>query len=146
MAEQEHGTRGRYRVGCRCDPCRRAENDYRKGLRQRNAGARLQAVPQSVPVMPLASSEPPVASEAQVGAVESVSAAVQREIALLAGAAEKPGMVATALAMAKILDSPVAVAQHPAAAARLVELMAILGKGGRRKRGKLAAVREMTAG
>ena len=36
-------------------------------------------------------------------------------------------------------------AQHSAAVARLNETMAILERGGRKKRGKLAAVKEMTA-
>lgn len=29
-----HGTRSRYRKGCRCDDCRRAETDYRRRYRK----------------------------------------------------------------------------------------------------------------
>lgn len=31
---QQHGTRSRYRKGCRCDECRRAETAYRRRYRQ----------------------------------------------------------------------------------------------------------------
>lgn len=31
---QQHGTRSRYRKGCRCDDCRRAETNYRRRYRQ----------------------------------------------------------------------------------------------------------------
>lgn len=30
-----HGTRSRYRKGCQCDDCRRAERTYRRAYRQR---------------------------------------------------------------------------------------------------------------
>jgi len=30
----QHGTRTRYRKGCRCDDCRQAETDYRRRYRQ----------------------------------------------------------------------------------------------------------------
>jgi hypothetical protein len=30
----QHGTRTRYRKGCRCDDCRHAETEYRRRYRQ----------------------------------------------------------------------------------------------------------------
>lgn len=30
---QQHGTRSRYRKGCRCDDCRKAETEYRRRYR-----------------------------------------------------------------------------------------------------------------
>jgi hypothetical protein len=46
--------------------------------------------------------------------------------------------------MARILDDPLALAQHPAAMARLSEALATLGKGSNQRRGKLALVKAMT--
>lgn len=34
-----HGTRARYRKGCTCDPCRRAEREYRAAYRLRRKAA-----------------------------------------------------------------------------------------------------------
>ena len=75
-----------------------------------------------------------------------VESAIRREIDGLAGIEDKAGHVAMALNLARTLDRPVAVAQHPSATARLMELMAFLRKGGSKKRGKLAAVKDMTGG
>ena len=74
---------------------------------------------------------------------ESVSQAVAREIEGLAGVDTKPGLVAAAMAMARLLDNPVAIAQHPTAVARLMDVMTDLRKGGKKDRGKLAAARDM---
>ena len=137
----EHGERARYKEGCRCDPCRMAENNYRRVLRQRKKSGELparslSAVP-PVPAIPVAGDEP---------AAGSVEADVRKEIEKLAATEDRSGVAAVALAMARILDSPVALAQHPAAASRLMESLDKLRKGGRRARGKLAAVKDMTAG
>ena len=32
---ETHGVRSTYNAGCRCDPCRRAEREYRRALRHR---------------------------------------------------------------------------------------------------------------
>ena len=135
MAVADHGRR-RYQQGCRCDQCRLAEAEYQKRNRQRRAAKALKAVqdqPESDDTEP---------SEDAAGPV-SVVAAVALEVDGLAGVDGKPGLVATALAMAKILDNPVAIAQHPAAAARLMDLMSDLRKGGKKQHGKLAAARDM---
>jgi len=33
---ETHGLRSTYKAGCRCDACRRAEREYRAGLRNRS--------------------------------------------------------------------------------------------------------------
>jgi len=137
LAVADHGRR-RYQQGCRCDQCRLAEAEYQKRNRQRRAAKALKAVPdQDQP-----ESDDTEPSEDAAGPV-SVVAAVALEVDGLAGVDGKPGLVATALAMAKILDNPVAIAQHPAAAARLMDLMSDLRKGGKKQHGKLAAARDM---
>lgn len=133
MAVADHGERRRYQLGCRCDQCRLAEAEYQKRNRQRRAAKALKAVPDQP------ESDNTAPEDAPVGVVD----AVQREVDGLAGVDGKPGLVATAVAMAKILDNPVAIAQHPAAAARLMDLLADLHKGGKKERGKLAAARDM---
>lgn len=70
--------------------------------------------------------------------------AVRKELALLSTPETKPGLAAGCLAMARILDDPLALAQHPAAMARLSEALATLGKGSNQRRGKLALVKAMT--
>lgn len=136
MAVADHHGRRRYQQGCRCDQCRLAEAEYQKRNRQRRAAKALKAVPDQP------ESDDTEPSEDAAGPV-SVVAAVALEVDGLAGVDGKPGLVATALAMAKILDNPVAIAQHPAAAARLMDLMSDLRKGGKKQHGKLAAARDM---
>ena len=72
----------------------------------------------------------------------TVVEAVQQQ---LDGLGVAPGLAATALAMARLLDNPVALPQHPAAARCLVEILGKAAKGTQR-RGRLAAVRSMTDG
>ena len=69
--------------------------------------------------------------------------AVTEEL-LLIGPHGRPGLAAGALAMAKILDDPCAVPQHPAAAGRLFDVLEELHRCAPRQGGKLAAVRRMT--
>lgn len=143
MGESRHGTRRRYQTGCRCADCKQAEADYQKRRRRNRTPPALTSVPDSQPTVPAAPEAP------QVPAVppESVQAAVQRELDLLDGAREgRPGLVATAMAMARILDNDLAIPQHPGAAGKLLEVLTELGRAGRKRKGKLAAVREMTAG
>lgn len=138
--------RTRYLAGCRCDTCKKAQSEYRRDLRRRkNAEKAGVPAPQSgsLSAVPPPRSDPPDAPAAPDE--DSVEAQVRREIEGFATAEEKPGRVAMAIALARLLDNPAAYAQHSAAVARLNETMAILERGGRKKRGKLAAVKEMTA-
>jgi hypothetical protein len=63
----------------------------------------------------------------------------------VAGTEARPGLVAIALAMARILDNPKAVNQQPAAAKVLASLLDKLCQSAARgRRGHLALVRTMT--
>ena len=130
--------RTRYLAGCRCEVCKAAQSKYRRDRRQKgNAEKVAPRVIASVPDLPA----PPAP-----GGEGSVLDAVNEELGKLTTTAERPGLAAAARAMARVLDSPEALPQHPSAAGKLAELLAVLGKGGRQRKGKLAAVREMTAG
>jgi hypothetical protein len=56
----------------------------------------------------------------------------------------RPGLAAAALAMAAILDKELYVAQQPAAAGRLVQILGMLAKRSNRRGGFLQSVRAMT--
>jgi hypothetical protein len=128
----EHGTRSTYVGGCRCDECKVAESNYQRD--RRRSKRKLGSVP-TLPNRPDANDSP--------DAVGLVEGAVQAEIDTLSTAAKRPGLVAAALAMARLLDGPLYVAQHPQAAARLQGLLAELRIGADTKKGWLAAVRDM---
>ncbi|VBA60492.1 hypothetical protein LAUMK41_04033 [Mycobacterium attenuatum] len=70
---------------------------------------------------------------------------MRAELAGNLAAVQRPGLVACAVAMARILDDPQAMPQQPAAAGRLVELLDKLAKGQQRRGGRLAAVQAMTS-
>jgi hypothetical protein len=84
-----------------------------------------------------------LSSPGAVAEVGQVEAAVREEVEHLSTAATRPGLAAAALAMARLLDSPLNTAQHPQAVARLQAALAELRVGADSKRGWLAAVREM---
>jgi hypothetical protein len=73
-----------------------------------------------------------------------VEAAVEAEMAGLAQATARPGLVQTALALARIMDSQRAMSQQPAAAAKLADILDRLHKGADVRRSRLASVRQMT--
>lgn len=131
----EHGSRTKYNAGCRCDSCKKASRDYDKMRRQKMlAGKHAPAT-----VTKLRSAPSPEVAE--LGGVES---GVMAEIGTLSTAANRQGLVQIAIALARVLDSPLAIAQHPSAAHRLSETLDKLRKGADSKTGKLAAVRQMT--
>jgi hypothetical protein len=96
---------------------------------------------QVVPDLPL--TEVDDTSEAMV---ESAEEAVRQQIDELGVMGDRPGLCAAALAMARVLDNPKAVPQHPAAAGQLVRTLGELSAGARRGRGRLASVQRMTGG
>lgn len=134
MAAQ-HGTRTRYNTGCRCDACKQASRDYDKIRRQRMLASKHG--PAAVTALPTAGA--PASDE--VGRVE---AGVLAEIGALSTTGSRQGLVEIAIALARVLDSPLAIAQHPSAAHRLSETLDKLRKGADTRQGKLAAVRQMT--
>jgi hypothetical protein len=133
-----HGTRTRYNAGCRCDECKQAARDYEKARRQAmNARKHSPATVTTLPTGPRLT----VAPDVEPGRVES---GVMNEIGGLSTAASRQGLVEIAVALARVLDSPLAIAQHPSAAHRLSETLDKIRKGSDSRQGKLAAVRSMT--
>ncbi len=133
-----HGTRTRYNSGCRCDECRQAARDYDKARRQamnaqKHAPATVTALPKPTKLAPVPDSGP--------GRVE---AGVLAEITGLSTAASRQGLVEIAIALARVLDSPLAIAQHPSAAHRLSETLDKIRRGSESRKGKLASVRQMS--
>lgn len=114
----EHGTRSRYNAGCKCELCAEAERTYK---RERRAKKREQdaAGPTAAPAASVVAQLPTTAAP-QDG--QSVEQAVAAEIAKR-DTSTRPGLVATALALARVLDSKGAIMQHASAAARLTDIL-----------------------
>lgn len=137
MASQ-HGTRTRYNTGCRCDSCKQASRDYDKARRQsqnavKHARGTVTKLPTGKPVTAFDEPEP--------GRVES---GVLAEIAGLSTVDSRQGLVEIAIALARVLDSPLAIAQHASAGHRLSETLDKLRRGADARKGRLASVRKMT--
>ena len=130
-----HGTRTCYNTGCRCDPCVQASRDYDKKRRQKMLASK-HGGGASVTTLPTSAN-----ADHEPGMTES---AVLAEIAGLSSADSRPGLVAVAITLARVCDSPLAIAQHPSAGHRLSETLDKLRKGTDGKTGRLAAVRSMT--
>ncbi len=122
-----HGTRRRYNDGCYCEDCTSASTAYQQRYRQRPTV--VVSLPASVTPQPI---EP--------GPVES---GVKAEISGSATDA-RPGLAATALALARIMDNPRAVSPQPTAARQLAVILGTLSKP-TQPRGKLAVVKSMTS-
>jgi hypothetical protein len=133
-----HGNRSRYNAGCRCDPCKQSNRDYQKVRGQSIRTAKH--APAALTVVP-SPAKTPETPRADVGRVE---AGVMAEIDGLSTAASRQGLVEIAIALARVLDSPLAIAQHASAGHRLSETLDKIRKGSDSKKSKLAAVRSMT--
>ncbi len=123
-----HGTRTAYADGCRCDPCSTVQSRY---MAERNRAKREKRVIAALPA---------VEDTSAPGEVES---AVLAELDGLSTASSRPGLVAVAVSLARVLDTQSAVAQHPSAAHRLSEALDKLRRGADAKQSKLAAVRSL---
>lgn len=146
MHEVAHGMRRSYQRGCRCDLCKCAESEYRRGLRQRQreeiglvaggdtAGMSLVAVPRDSAL---------TSGNVEFQPANSVEAAVRAEIEAL-GSTARPGLVATAVVMARVLENPRAVSSQPPAARVLIAVLDKLRASSSTRRGNLALVRDMT--
>lgn len=136
-----HGTRTKYNSGCRCVECKQAASEYEKTRRQSLAAKKHQAATTGT-VTALPSAAPQRApAPGEPGRVE---AGVLAEIDGLSTAASRQGLVEIAIALARVLDSSLAIAQHPSAAHRLSETLDKIRKGSDSRQGKLASVRQMT--
>lgn len=134
----KHGTRSRFNQGCTdgvdggsCDPCKQANNEYFKQRHQDKNAEKL------ADVTPINGATPVVAD---IGTAEQ---AVIDTLSGNANALKRPDLVASARAMARLLDKELFAAQQTAAAKQLREIMAELLKGSEKK-GRLAAVRQMS--
>lgn len=153
MSAIEHGSRKGYRAGCRCDQCKCAEAGYQRDLKQRKLESDVPVGNAAGPAVRLASvSNNPVTSgntalnmyAEPAGAVEgSAVAAVLAEIKDLSD--PRPGLVAIALEMARVLDDPKAITSKAPAAGRLADVLDRLSKGADKRRSRLAEVRKMTS-
>jgi hypothetical protein len=106
----KHGTRRRYVEGCRCDDCRTANRVYARNLRQRHADGEPARPASDVAV----SGEPSEPGPGERGVQAEISGP---------GAQARPGLAQSALALARVMDSPKAVNQHAAAAKALATLL-----------------------
>ena len=133
--------RTRYLAGCRCDRCRKAQSDYRNDLRRRSKSKQpTERALTSVPSPP----KPPAPPPTEPTGPGRVEAAVLEEIDGLTTAQKRPGLVQAALAMARLLDSPITTAQHPQAMARLQAALDQLRKGADSRKSWLADVKKLT--
>jgi len=140
----DHGTRQSYGEGCRCAPCKAAGAAYRREYKLRKSGAlvdlpvrRTGRPPKNAPKQePVKIPEP--------GTVGSIERATLEELQTLTSSETRKAAAGAAVAMARILDNPLALAQQPAAAGRLESLMESLRKGSARRKGRLASVQAMT--
>lgn len=136
----DHGTRQSYADGCRCAGCKAAQTQYRREHKARQSGVVTEFPKQGR--RPKGEAAPvPVSMPSGGGLAEQ---AVLEELATLTSAETRRGAAQAALAMARILDNPLALAQQPAAAAKLTGILEELRKGSARKRGRLASVQQMT--
>jgi hypothetical protein len=116
------GTQRSYVAGCRCKDCKEAHRAAARDYRERRANG---PTPASVVTIPSAV----VSEPAGPGPVES---GVQAEISGLAAAELRPGVVAAALALARVLDNPRVASVHPPAVKVLVMVLDTLHKGSAR--------------
>ena len=162
-----HGKRTTYVRGCRCELCTEANTKYGQDLKaRRRRGDRIQPplasvtrIPQQkgreldlgdVPLEP--GGAPPDEDDVESGDAPPrkrqpgrVEREVTREMTGLSAAPKHPGLVASIIAMAKILDNPEAVTTHPSAHRQLTMGLNQLWSASVGRKGKLASVAAMTA-
>lgn len=151
----DHGTRKAYIGGCRCVECKSANSTYVRELKARKAGADVEAPRRGRPPKFSVVSDFPQdrvsapASDlsAHGDTTESggpATQAVLAELESLTSAGTRLGAAQAALAMARLLDNPGALAQHKGAADSLVRILDDLRQGSARRKGRLASVQAMS--
>jgi hypothetical protein len=160
-----HGSRGRYKSGCRCAGCRAAQATYQARYRDRVLAGETRPAPVAkhpdlsnrhhgadLPVAPRAarscSDQGKTSVRTEVSPVGAgpgpVEAAVQLELAELSAAQSQPGIAAACVALGRVLDGKIP-SPKPSAAGKLAALLAGLRKdSGRAAGGGLRMVRSMT--
>lgn len=139
--------RAAYRRGCRCEVCCEANRVYAREHKRRKkseipvaATAPAKSGRDTKPFI-LTTTSP---AESDVTPRGRVVEAVARDLASCNAFDERPGLAATAMAMAELLDNPSATPQWPAAAARLTAILMEVVPAVPVRASGLAAVREMT--
>ena len=137
-----HGKRSTYVRGCRCEPCKEANTQYQKDLKdRRRRGERIQPPLASVTTIRQPAETAPTRDADEPGPVEL---AVAKEVKGLSAAGKRPGLVESLYAMAKILDNDAAITTHPSAQRRLEEGLDKLWGASVGRKGTLADVAKMT--
>ncbi len=160
MTADCHGTRADYKRATAVSSANALRLNHRKQLRSRQRGEIGLIAGSGTPGLSLVTSfthnalasgnafthlantatAPANSPEVVAGGVE---AGIQAEIEALGS--HRPGLAAAELARARIMDNPTATSSQPAAARQLVAILGMLSKCAQR-RGKLAAVKSVTAG
>lgn len=135
----DHGTRQCYADGCRQPECKAAQAQYMREWKARKSGAVVEMPTRGRPRKGSAQERPDIGR-----AVGEAEQAVLEELETLSSAATRKSAVAAALAMARILDNPLALTQQASAAGKLLTIMEELRKGSGRSKGRLASVQAMT--
>ena len=130
--------RAAYRRGCRCEVCCEANRVYAREHKRRKKSE----IPVAINKRFIHKTTSP--AESDVTPRGRVVEAVARDLASCNAFDERPGLAATAMAMAELLDNPSATPQWPAAAARLTAILMEVVPAVPVRASGLAAVREMT--
>lgn len=142
-ANSEHNL-DRYRGGCRCPSCKQANRDYMRAYRAERRG--LGGPPPqpdspdtraSVTVLPT----PVVVVDAEPGPIEQ---SVRDEVRSLSAAERRPSSVQTAIGLARDLDNRRLATCHASLARQLEATMKALRDASMPRRGRLAAVAQMS--
>lgn len=138
-----------YKAGCGCAKGRKANRDYSAMLREQKKTAAAQQFSSNVTKMRVVNGGNTSGAESDDSpALGIVEQSVIEECAKLPAAQERPAMVQIARSMARILDAPTQVANHPTATRQLTSILdgfrGGAGKDGKRKSGgRLATVQKM---
>jgi hypothetical protein len=147
----KHGTRTMYVRGCTagadgkaCDACKEANRLYGQDLKERKrTGKMVQKPLASVTKIRVEQPEDSDDSDqpAEPGRVET---AVASEISKMSARTKHPGLVASCLAMASIIDKPALVTTHPSAQRQLSHTLDKLWAASVGRTGKLADISQMS--
>jgi hypothetical protein len=119
-----------------------AEREYQQDLRRRKQAAEPESVNPGLALVGGLQTRL-ISPNALLDADESVVAGVRAEISRLD--APRPGLVATVMALARVMDDPKATSTKPAAAGKLADMLEQLRKSGDAKKSKLSSIRSMTS-
>jgi hypothetical protein len=143
-----HGLIGYRKFKCPCDVCREANNEYGRQQYAKRSPAKKPKRPTNVTSIGRARGKVSQTTQQQVPkGMGIIEAAVIEETSNLASALDHPAMVATARAMARVLDDQKQITQHATCSRQLTQILQMLSSGTKKKsKGRLARVTSMTSG